>query len=298
MELRHLRYFIVVAEHGSVRVASSHLHISQPAISRQIHDLEEELGVQLFDRTTRGLRLTKAGGHYLIEARRALAMIDAAGKSTQMVARGRLGRLSIGLVEIAAWEGFVPLALGEFQKNYGQVYLQLHPVTTPEQLLMIENGTLDGGFVYAFDPLPEDFESVMLARHDVVLATPLNWRERVSSHPSIRSLVNEPFVTFQRPVYPTYYDRLLNACSQTGLTMRIVQEVGSEAAVLSLVSAGIGIAIVNSCNRWRAPSRVRFLELEDLSVPLPLSFVYLRSNSNPALVRFVETLKEALQPRG
>lgn len=282
---------MVVAEHGNVRVAASHLHISQPAISRQIHDLEGELGIQLFDRTARGLHLTSAGERYLVEIRRAVDMIEAAGRSAQSVAAGRLGRLNIGLVEIAGWEGPVPSTLGEFQKAYGDVYLHLRPMTTPEQLSAIEDGTLDGGFVYAFDPLPSDFESVLLARHDVVLATPLAWHEGVSSSASIRSLINAPFVTFQRSVYPTYYDRLLNACTQAGLTMRVVQEVGSEAAILSLISAGIGVAIVNSCNRWRSPSRVRFMELEDLSVPLPLSFAWLRSNSNPALTRFVETLK-------
>lgn len=294
MELRHLRYFAVVAEYGNVRVASNHLHISQPAVSRQIHDLETELGVQLFDRTTKGLRLTRAGEQYLSETRRALAMIEAAGRSARRVMEGRSGRLSIGLVEIAGWEGIVPHTLGEFRNSYGDVDLHLHPISTPEQLRTIEDGTLDGGFIYAFDPLPDGFESIPLTRHDVMLAAPVHWREGKPANVSIRSLAREPFVVFQRKAYPTYYDRLINACSRAGLTIHIVQEVGSEAAMLSLVSAGIGVAIVNSCNRWRAPSRVNFIELNDLSIPLPLSFAYLRSNSNPALTRFVETLRTGL----
>jgi len=290
MELRHLRYFVVVAEYGNVRIASEHLHISQPAVSRQIHDLEAELGVRLFDRTTKGLRLTRAGEQYLSDTRRALAAIEAAGRSARRIMEGRSGRLGIGLVEIAGWEGLIPSALGEFRGTHRDVDLHLHPSTTPEQLRAIENGTLDGGFVYVFDPLPDGFESMPLARHDVVLATPANWRGGHLASVPIRGLANEPFVTFQRAVYPTYHDRLIEACSQAGLRLGIVQEVGGEAAILSLVSAGIGIAIVNSCNRWRAPARVNFVELEDLSIPLPLSFAYLRSNSNPALARFVETL--------
>src|SRR3546814_7807996 len=107
MELRHLRYFIVVADYGNVRVASSHLHISQPAISRQIHDLKKELGVQLFDRPARGLRLTRADERYLIEVRRPLAMIEAAVRSARWVMKGRSGRLSIGLVERTGGEGLV-----------------------------------------------------------------------------------------------------------------------------------------------------------------------------------------------
>src|SRR3546814_16318430 len=91
MELRHLRYFIVVAEYGNVRVASSHLHISQPAISRQIHDLDKTLGLQLFDRTARGLRLPRAGERYLLEVLRPLALIEAAGRSSRRGMEGRRG---------------------------------------------------------------------------------------------------------------------------------------------------------------------------------------------------------------
>src|SRR3546814_12555278 len=96
----------------------------------------------------------------------------------------------------------------------------------------------DGGFIYAFDPLPDDFESMLLTRHGVVLATPLNWRKGTSGASSIRNLAKEPFVTFQRTVNPTYYDQLIKACSRDGLTLRFAQEVGSEGEMLSLVSAG------------------------------------------------------------
>jgi DNA-binding transcriptional LysR family regulator len=290
VELRHLRYFIAVAEYGNVRVASTHLHVTQPAVSRQIHDLEEELGVSLFDRTPRGLRLTKAGEQYLPDARNALAMLEAAGNSARMVASGRLGKLSIGVIESAGWDGLVPNAFGAFQKEHHDVGIQLTPMTTPEQLTAIEAGLLDGGFVYLFDPIPDAFEGALLERHDVVLAVPLEWRPGGALTTSVRSLVGQPFITFQRPVYPAYYDRLLSACSQAGLTLRVVQEVGSEAAILSLVSAGIGIAIVNACNRGRPPARVRFLQLADLSIPLPLSFIRLRANTNPALQRFADAL--------
>jgi DNA-binding transcriptional LysR family regulator len=298
MELRHLRYFTTVAEYGNMRMASDHLHISQPAISRQIHDLEAELRVQLFDRTARGLVLTRAGERYLAEAHRILAMIDAAGRSARMVMEGKSGRLSVGLVEIASWEGLIPAALGEFRRRHEEVELHLHPATTPELLRAVEEEELDGAFVYAFDPLPGALESTPLMQHGVVLAVPLTWRGSTRAAVQARDLAAEPFVTFQRAVYPTYYDRLVQACSSAGLTLRVVQEMASEAAVLSLVSAGVGVAIVNSCNRWRAPSRVAFLELSDLAVPLPLSFVRLTGNSNPALARFEEILGAACRSSG
>lgn len=133
--------------------------------------------------------------------------------------------------------------------------------------------------------------STLLTQHGVVLAVPRSWRGGTRAGVPARDLIDEPFITFQRAVYPTHYDRLIHACSCAGLTLRVVQEMASEAAVLSLVSAGVGVAIVNSCNRWRAPSRVTFLALSDLAVPLPLSFVRLAGNSNPALARFEEILK-------
>lgn len=290
MELRHLRYFIAVAEHGNVRVASTHLHVTQPAVSRQLHDLEEELGVLLFDRTPRGLRLTKAGSCYLVDARQALAMLEAAGQSARMVAVGRQGQVNIGLIESAGWDGLIPTAFGAFQKEHENVGIQLRPLTTPGQLAAIEAGTLDGGFVYTFAPLPAAFASVPLEQHNVALATPLEWQPEATVA-SVRSLTDQPFVTFQRSIYPAYYDRLLTSCSRAGLTLRVVQEVESEAAVLSLVSAGIGVAIVNDRNKGRPPARVRFIELSDLSIPLPLSFTHLRANTNPALMRFIDTLR-------
>ncbi|WP_103035450.1 LysR family transcriptional regulator [Castellaniella caeni] len=293
MELRHLRYFTTVAEYGSMRMASDRLHISQPAISRQIHDLEAELRVRLFDRTARGLVLTRAGERYLIEVHRILSMIEAAGRSARMVMEGKSGRLAVGLVEIASWEGLIPAALGEFRRRHEAVDLHLHPATTPELLRAVEDGELDGAFVYAFDPLPETIASTRLTQHGVVLAVPQNWHGNTRADVSARDLVDEPFVTFQRAIYPTYYDNLIHACACAGLTLRVVQEMSSEAAMLSLVSADVGLAVVNSCNRWRAPSRVTFLALSDLAVALPLSFVRLAGNSNPALTHFEEILKRA-----
>lgn len=274
-----------------MRMASDHLHISQPAISRQIHDLEAELRVQLFDRTAHGLVLTRAGERYLSDAHRILALIEAAGRSARSVMAGKSGRLSVGLVEIASWEGLIPAALGEFRRRHEKVDLHLHPATTPELLRAVEDEELDGAFVYVFDPLPETVESTPLTQHGVALAVPRDWRGGARADVLARELAGEPFVTFQRAVYPTYYDRLIHACSRAGLTLRVVQEMASEAAVLSLVSAGAGVAIVNSCNQWRVPSRVALLALSDLAVPLPLSFVRLAGNSNPALARFEEILK-------
>jgi DNA-binding transcriptional LysR family regulator len=291
MELRHLRYFIAVAELRSVRSASEQLHVTQPAISRQIQDLEHTIGAALFERTPRGLMLTAAGEAYLCEAREILARVDAANRLARQIASGLRGHLRVGFVENAAWSGIVSSALREFEQAVPQVALELQPMNTPEQLEAIAAGRLDGGFCYRVGVLPEGIASVPVLEQNVLLAVPEAWPLGKAGAVSTTDLRETPFIAFPRRVYPAYYDRLLSACAERGLTLDIRQEASTETAILSLVSAGMGAAIVNAANRDRPPARVRFVDLKDLSVPLPLEFCYAANGANVALDRFVDQLR-------
>lgn len=290
MELRHLRYFIAVAELRSVRAASEHLHVTQPAISRQIQDLEDAVGATLFERTPRGLKLTPAGEAYLAEARDILGRVDAANRLARRIASGVQGHLRIGFVENAAWSGIVSRALSAFEQAAPDVALELTPMNTPEQLDALAAGRLDGGFAYRFGSLPEGIDSVHVLDQNVVLAVPESWPQGSAGAVVAQELAGKPFIAFPRRVYPAYYDHLLSACAERGLTLDIRQEASTETAILSLVSAGLGAAIVNAANRDRPPARVRFVALRDLSVPLPLEFCFVAQEANPALKRFVELL--------
>lgn len=291
MELRHLRYFVAVAELRSVRSASEQLHVTQPAISRQIQDLEQAIGATLFERTPRGLMLTAAGEAYLSEAREILARVDAANRLARQIASGLRGHLRVGFVENAAWSGIVSSALREFEQAVPQVALELQPMNTPEQLEAIAAGRLDGGFCYRVGVLPEGIASVPVLEQNVLLAVPDAWPLGKAGAVSTADLREIPFIAFPRRVYPAYYDRLLSACAERGLTLDIRQEASTETAILSLVSAGMGAAIVNAANRHRPPARVRFVDLKDLSVPLPLEFCYAANGSNVALGQFVNHLR-------
>lgn len=290
MELRHLRYFIAVAELRSVRAASDHLHVTQPAISRQIQDLEDAIGATLFERTPRGLKLTPAGEAYLSEAREILDRVDAANRLARRIASVVQGQLRIGFVENAAWSGIVSRALSAFEQAAPNVALELTPMNTPEQLDALAAGRLDGAIAYRIGALPEGIESVHVLDQGVVLAVPESWPQGSAGAVDAQELAGKPFILFPRRVYPAYYDRLLSACAERGLTLDIRQEASTETAILSLVSAGMGAAIVNAANRDRPPARVRFVELRDLSVPLPLEFCFVERATNPALERFVELL--------
>ncbi|WP_374620658.1 LysR family transcriptional regulator [Pandoraea sp.] len=291
MELRHLRYFIAVAEQLSVRAASEILHVTQPAVSRQIRDLEATIGAALFTRTARGLVLTAAGTAYLAEARDIFARLESANRAARRLAAGVTGRLRIGFVENASWDGLVPAAFNAFQRAMPDVALELIPMNTPEQLEAIAAGALDGGFCYRFGELREGCVELPLLEHDVVLAVPTHWTLGREGGVDVAALRAHPFVAFPRAVYPAYYDRLIAACAERGLTLDIRQEVSTEAAILSLVSAGVGLAIVNDANRDRPPARVRFVAVRDLSVRLPLAFCHSSQHlPPPALQRFIEQL--------
>jgi DNA-binding transcriptional LysR family regulator len=148
MELRHLRCYIAVAELRSVRAASEQLHVTQPAISRQIQDLEEAVDTALFERTPRALVLTAAGEAYLAQAREILARVDAANRLARQIASGLQGHSRVGFVENAAWSGIVSRALREFEQAVPHVTLELQPMNTPEQLESIVAGRVHGGFRY------------------------------------------------------------------------------------------------------------------------------------------------------
>lgn len=297
MELRHLRYFIAVAETENVNRASAILHVSQPAVTRQIHDLELELGFALFQRSGRGIRLSQAGEVFLPEARKVFESLESACRLARQAAQGLKGRLRIGFVESVGWQGLVPHACGEFQALAPEVIFELSPAPTVVQLSSIEKGELDGGFVYLFDALAPDLHAMPLAEHSVMLAAPKTWRlPREAGGVPASALAGRPFVTFHRHLQPQFHDRLLAACSQAGLTLEVVQEASTDAALLSLVSAGIGATILNAANYSRRPVLTQFLTLADISVPLHFAFVRRKDHDNAALTRFEDVLR-ALGPR-
>lgn len=294
MELRHLRYFAAVAENQSFRLAAERINITQPAITRQIQDLEEMLGVRLFDRTPQGVKLTVAGELFLREVRKSLGILESATRAVKLVASGLQGSLRIGAVENASWDGFVPDAFSRFQREAPEVSIHIAPMNTPEQVAEILGGTLDGGFVYTYGELSRALSLRPLAVGGVVAAVPRSWNLPEGKPISARDLNGRPVVCFSRQTYPAYYDTLVTACREAGLTLNVVQEVPTEAAILSLVSAGVGAAIVNAANMGRPPARVQFLPFTDLSIPMPLAFAYIEDNPNAALQRLLRVLDAIL----
>ncbi|ARS52801.1 LysR family transcriptional regulator [Kushneria konosiri] len=290
MELRHLRYFVAAAELGSVHAAAEQLHISQPSISRQIHDLEEALGATLFSRSARGLTLTPVGEMFLARAKRILADVDEARVHATRMAQGLSGRLTLGFIENSTWGGLLPRVLMQFKQHAPEVDLELLPLNSSDQLAQLDGGRLDGGFVYPFGGLASHLEMRALETHDVVVALPGAWLSNMPRPRRLTDIADRDFITFPRHIYPAYFDHLQSACLALGAPLRSIQTAESETAILSLVSSGMGAAIVNSANRYRPPALVELIELDDLSIPMTLSFVHASSNPNPALRSFLAIL--------
>jgi len=302
MELRHLRYFVAVGEEQHYGRAAERLHVAQPALSRQIQDLEQEIGVRLFDRLPRGVRLSAAGGSFLDDARRILQQVNEAAMRAGRVARGQSGTLRVGFTESASWHGVVPDSLRHFRAMLPEAELQLYPSASLEQMDAVRSGRLDAGFVFSMPKSDSDLDQLLVAVHNLVLAAPKGHPLTKIRKLRLRQLNDMPFVWFPRRQSPAYYDRLMQTCFRGGLkTPNIVQEAVDQATMLSLVSCRLGVAFVSEPTRWRRPAGVVLLPVEDLNLPLPLSLIWRKDNASPLLARFladVELLPEVRTLKG
>jgi len=288
MELRHLRYFVAVGEEEHYGRAAQMLHVAQPALSRQIQDLEEEVGFKLFERLPRGVKLSVAGKLFLEDARRILQQVNEAAARAARVARGQAGTLRIGFTENASWHGVVPDSLRRFRERQPDAELQLHPAGSVDQIQDIRSGRVDAGFVFNPSKNDEELDQLPVAMQHVELAAPKGHPLSKIKKLRLRDLVDAPFIWFPRREAPAFYDRLMHECYRGGLkSPRIVQEAANEATILSLVSHGMGVGWVNGTARWRCPKQVVILSIADLNMPLPMALAWRRDNSSPLLASFI-----------
>ena len=298
MELRHLRYFVVVGEEQHYGRASRRLRVAQPALSRQIQDLEEEVGFKLFDRLPRGVKLSVAGKLFLEDARRILQAVSEATARAAHVARGRSGTLRVGFAENASWHGVVPDSFRLFREQQPDAELQLQPAASLEQLDAIRSGRLDAGFANFMPKVDPEFDQLAVAVHHLELAVPKRHPLTKLKKLRLRELTDALFIWFPRRASPAFYDRLMHECYRGGLkSPRIVQEGLNEATILSLVSTGLGVGWVLGSARWRCPETVAILPVVDLNVPLRLTLAWRRDNTSPLLARFIGEVKRLPEVR-
>ena len=287
MELRHLRYFVAVAEEEHYGRAAQRLRVAQPALSRQIQDLEREIGFELFERLPRGVRLSAAGKAYWEDAKSILGQVSAATDRAGRVTRGLAGTVRVGFPESASWHGIVPDSFRRFRHEQPDAELQLSPMSSLEQVQALRAGLLDAGFVFSFPKSDPDLDQVVVATQHLVLAAPRRHPLTRTSRLRLRDLTEADFIWFPRRQSPVYYDHLMQACTRGGLTPRIVQEAVDQATILSLVVCGLGVAFVSDATRWRSPRDVVLRRVVDLSLTIDFCLVWRKDSSSPLLAGFV-----------
>ena len=243
MELRHLRYFLAVAEELHFRRAAERLHMSQPPLSQQIRALEDELGVQLLDRDRRGVALTPAGAAFREEAKAILDSVDHAVELTRRVAHGEVGRLRVAFVGTAMY-GRLPELLRAFRAERPEVELRLRELGTAVQLEALRAGRIDVGFVRVPEAELDGIRAEVIDREDVVAVLPGGHPLASRDDLALTELRDEAFVLLARRQAPGLYDATVLAMAQAGGVPRVVQEVAEVQTAIGLVAAGVGLTLV------------------------------------------------------
>jgi DNA-binding transcriptional LysR family regulator len=287
MELRHLRYFVTLAEELHFGRAAAKLHISQPPLSMQIRALEEELGVTLLNRTQRQVSLTQAGTALLGEARHILARVEQAVLMTKRAGRGEIGELVIGFISVADYN-VLPLVLREFRRRFPLVNLTLRESTTDAQARDLAAGRIDVGFV--LPPIGDpSLESISILREPLIAALPE--RHPLARKPgklALEKLKDAPFILFPRPFAPGLYDDIVSCCKSAGFSPRVAQEAIQMQTIVSLVSAELGVALIPASLTNLKRTGVVYKFLKAGSPLTDIHLVWRRGDDLPALRMFVD----------
>jgi DNA-binding transcriptional LysR family regulator len=305
MELRHLRYFIAVAEEGHITRAAARLGIQQPPLSQQIHALERELDVQLFRRKPRGVVLTDAGRALLDDARAILAQVDHARATTRRTARGEQGRLVVGFTSSAPFVPFVPRVIRAFRESFPLVSLTLEETGTGEMIEALRNELIDAAFIRSPAPDPSGVVVHPLLEEAMVVALPIGHRMASSADDAalkLAALAGETFILYRRPVGPGLYDAIIASCHGAGFSPLVGQEAPRILSTLSLVAAGLGVTLVPASLQHLRMDGVIFRQLAGEPQPkAPLNLAYRRDEASAVVRRFIELVRQTageLRPAG
>ena len=295
IELRHLRYFVAVAEELHFGRAALRLHLAQPPLSQQIRKLEEILGYPLFLRTSRAVKLTSAGEVFLERSRRTLRNVQEDMEEARSVGRGEEGFLRVGFIGSAMLTA-VPSMLGRYRRLYPKVNLQLHESYTSAVVQKLLKGELDAGFLRdggETDGLrverlfSEPFIAVLPSKHALAKYKTISPRE----------LGEEPFVFFAPSAGTLAYEKPVSLCEQHGFRPRVVQEAPQWLTIMRLVGAGLGVTIAPACVRQLAAPNVVCVNLRGATVKSDIELAYRISEDRAVVEAIVMVARESFPRR-
>ncbi|WP_317203969.1 LysR substrate-binding domain-containing protein [Janthinobacterium sp.] len=295
MELRHLRYFVAVAEELHFTRAAERLHIGQPPLSQQIQALETELGAQLFERSKRWVRLTEAGRLFLDDARRILALAEQAAVTARRAQRGEAGVLRIGFTFSTPLTPLFASVIKRYRQQFPLVSLTLHEMATLPQIDAIAQRTLDLGFVRPPEvEIPAAVELATLRQDPLVLVLPGDHPLAAREAVAIRELAGEAFVMYPKSAGAGISPQIIRLCRAAGFVPHVAQEAGEASTIIGLVAAGCGISLLPASFQRIRMDGVCYRAISDPAASTSLLLARLRGHSTPLIDAFFALVNEAV----
>jgi DNA-binding transcriptional LysR family regulator len=288
MEFRHLRYFLVLAEELHFGRAARRLAISQPPLSLNIQQLEASVGARLFERDSRGVRLTAAGRAFRESATALLAQAESARLLARDIEAGAIGRLRVGFVGSMLYRG-LPEHLQAFRERYPGMQVALTELNSQEQIDSLLHGELDAGFIHT-GRVPDELTARLIHREPFVCCVPMAHPLAALPKVPLADLRDEPFVLFSRKASPDYYSRIVDLCASHGFYPRVLHEVRHWLSVVSLVSQGMGIALVPAAMARSGLAGATFVPLAEAQTQSEVYCVWKAGLDHPARDHFVAML--------
>ncbi|HLH97683.1 MAG TPA: LysR substrate-binding domain-containing protein [Xanthobacteraceae bacterium] len=295
MELRHLRYFVAVADELNFTRAAQRLGITQPSLSSQIMQLEAEIGTPLLRRETRGVVLTDAGKLMFEEARVILAEVDRAKMGIGRRARGETGKVNIGSAGATYFHPLIPTIIHEFRKEYPDVVLTPEESNTSLLLARLRAGAIDLAFLR---PPLSDTDGLgleTLVNEPILMALPAAHPLARSQSAPLSALAQEPIILFTRTINPPVYDAILAAFVRSGFSPRLAQEAPQVASAIPMVAAGLGVTLVPKSMSCLHPDGVVFLPIEGPSLSAEICLAYHRTQRSAVVRNFVSVARRQAQ---
>lgn len=285
MEFRHIRYFLVLAEELHFGRAARRLSISQPPLSLNIQQLEASVGAQLFIRNSKEVRLTSAGQAFVPAARALLEQAADAARHARDVGRGMAGYLNVGFVGAMLYRG-LPQMLRTFQAQHPALRLVLRELNSQDQLIELAHDQLDVGFVHS-TRLPSEMSHLLFASEAFVCCLPAGHPLARKRKVALALLRDETFVLFARKVSPDYYERILSICTDAGFQPEVRHEVRHWLSVVSLVSQGMGVALVPAALQHSAMGGAVFVPLDTTTTHSQSYCIWKTRREDAALAAFI-----------
>jgi DNA-binding transcriptional LysR family regulator len=286
MELRHIRYFLAVAEERHFTRAAAKIGIGQPPLSQQIKDLEAEIGASLFRRVAHGAELTTAGEAFLHAVKEMPTLAERATKAARRAARGETGSLRVGFTASAAFNAAVPSAIRAFRRAYADVELMLEEANTTRLVAGLQEGSLDAVFLRPGAAGSEMLQLRLLSEEPMMVVLPTGHPAAKRKEVDLMILKDDSFLLVPRPLGPTTYDAIVSACRRAGFEP-VIGLAPQIASVVNLVAAELGVSIVPASMSQLRVRGVAYREIAGQAPTLRLALAHRRGETSPIVRNFV-----------